>query len=100
MPKTDAPAATQINEQIWRPFIKAYNNFDAEAFNSLHTDDVLRVTPWGIRKGETYFKKNIERYEKNKQNGNTRKLSFTFEYRIHSENEAYEVGYYKVVGCL
>ena len=36
--------AAEINTQVWEPFKVAFDSFDAEAFNSLHTDDVIRIS--------------------------------------------------------
>src|SRR5262245_28289675 len=33
----------EINEQVWKPFIKAFNNDDNEAFKNVHSKDVIRV---------------------------------------------------------
>lgn len=33
----------EINEQVWKPFIKAFNNNDNEAFKAVHSKEVIRV---------------------------------------------------------
>jgi len=91
-------ATTQqlIDEQVWRPFIQAYSAQDADLFNSIHTDDVLRVSPWGIRTGEEYKTSTANAYAKGKASNKKRSIAFWFEHRQAKENIAYEVGYYKV----
>ena len=87
--------AKQIDQQIWEPFKDAYVTNDGEKFNSLHTDDVLRVTKYGIRKGEVYKNAMLESFAKKDMPPRT--IDFRFEHRIHSDSIAYEVGYYKLV---
>ena len=93
----DSTMRIEIDTQVWYPFIKAYNSFDAEAYNKIHTADVLRGSPWGLSEGETYRQRNLERFAKSKEAGVSRKISFTFEHRVHQKNIAYEVGYYRVL---
>ncbi len=89
----------EIDEQVWLPFVKAYNNFNTEAFMSIHTDDLLRV----IRDNNTILK--AEEYSANVQKNNERSkkmnrqvdISFSFLERMAIEDTAFEVGYYKVV---
>ena len=33
----------EINTQVWKPFIQAYNNFDTEKFMSVYSRNVIRV---------------------------------------------------------
>ncbi len=95
--QSDSILQKEIDDQIWYPFINAYNNWNAEAFNSIHDKDMLRGSPWGLKTGEEYFKRNLERFEKGKSSGNERNISFTFECRVHEKDMAYEVGYYKLI---
>jgi ketosteroid isomerase-like protein len=86
----------ELDEQIWRPFIKHYTALDAENFNNIHTKDVLRGGPWGIRIGEEYFKGNIEGNKRSREAGEKRQIAFRFEHRVTKDSVAYEVGYYRV----
>ena len=95
--QSDSILQKEIDRQIWYPFIKAYNGWDAAAFNAIHDRDLLRGSPWGLKTGEEYFKRNIERFEKSKSAGHERMISFTFEYRVINKEMAYEVGYYKLI---
>lgn len=87
----------KINREVWYPFLEYYGAFDAESFRTIHTKDVLRGGPWGIRVGEEYLGRNEISWEKRKADGWTRDISFTFEHRVIGDGNAYEVGYYKVV---
>lgn len=93
--KSDPFIAAQIDQQVWEPFKEAYADRDGPKYVRLHTDDVLRVTPWGIKHGEAFKRSTIERYAR--PNQAKRSIDFRFEHRIHTDSISYEVGYYKVV---
>ncbi len=83
----------QIDEQVWKVFQEAWSSYDAEKYIGIHTTDVLRVTPWGIKYGPTFREKTIESFSR--ENPPIRSISFQFEHRIYKDGLAYEVGYYK-----
>ncbi len=85
-----------INEQLWKPFKKAYESRNWKKFNELHTDDVLRISKWnGIRVGDEY--KNSVRESYQKKTDRERTIDFWFETRIYNETMGYEVGYFRLV---
>ena len=84
-----------IDQQVWEPFKKSYSKGDAALFNSLHTYDVIRITQNGIRQGKDYKEVIVKAYSN--PNRSPRTIDFVFEHRIHEDNIAYEVGYYKVI---
>ena len=84
----------EIDEQLWQAFSKAYNARDAEAYIALHTDDILRITKNGIRKGEVFREGIIKSYSR--EDAPKREIDFKFEHRVHSTDVAYEVGYFQV----
>ena len=88
----------QINRDVWYPFMDAYMAQDAEAFMDVHTDDVIRVNRDGksIKIGEEYAKSMRESAERNKTRQARRSIDFSFLERIHTEDYAYEIGYYRV----
>lgn len=86
----------EVNEQLWKPFKKSWEQRDAKIFNDLHTDDVLRVSKWsGIRIGNEYKDRIIESYKK--PDDRERSIDFWFEHRFYSGNTGYEIGYLKIV---
>ena len=85
----------EVNEQLWKPFKKAWEQRNAKAFNNLHTDDVLRVSKWGVRLGNEYKDQITESYKKPDTQKKT--IDFWFEHRLYSGNTGYEVGYLKIV---
>lgn len=86
----------EIDEQVWLPFIQTFKTFDGAGFNSIHTKDVLRGGPWGIRVGDENLAGNLEGFKAGKEAGEKRSIAFRFEHRVSNGNVAYEVGYYKV----
>jgi len=86
----------EIDRQLWKPFAETYGNQDAEGFNALHTDDVIRSGPSTLLIGEEYKERNREGFKKGKEMGIKRTISFTLESRQTRPELSYEVGYYKV----
>ena len=89
----DLKTSQQIDEQVWKVFQEAWSSYDAEKYIGIHTTDVLRVTPWGIKHGPTFREKTIASFSR--ENPPKRSISFQFEHRIYQDDLAYEVGYYK-----
>ena len=92
--QTEIDHTEAIDEQVWEVFKKAYGKRNAELFNSIHSDDVLRISPHGLRIGEEYKGQIIRSYASKDRPAAV--IDFAFEHRIHREEIAYEVGYYKV----
>lgn len=92
----EAEIQKEVDEQVWKPFVKAYSSFDATTFNSLHSEDVIRANAWGVRVGKAYLESNIKNFQKGKERGDKRSISFWFEHRKYSGDVGYEVGYYEV----
>lgn len=95
--QADSTAIRQIDEQVWYPFIQYFEAWDAEKFNAIHTPDMLRGGPWGLRTGEEYLSSNLKNWPERKAAGREHDIAFTFEYRVLGDGVAYEVGYYRVV---
>lgn len=86
----------EINEQVWKPFINAFNNNDNEAFSAVHSKEVIRVSQddHQIIGYSEYFKK-IPDSVKAKWKDWKRNIELRFLQRIASGDKAFEVGYYK-----
>ena len=80
-----------INEQVWKPFIKSFNDGDHEGFKEVHSKDVLRVEQDNnkVLDYDQYFPKTPP-----KRSGKN-KIELRFLQRIASDDQAFEVGYYK-----
>jgi len=88
----------EINQQVWKTFIKAYNAFDTELFMSVYSKDVVRV-PRDQKQILNFadYKKSINReYHFNKSYNIKANLEIRFTERIHTANTAYESGLYKI----
>jgi hypothetical protein len=86
----------EINEQVWKPFVKAFNNDDNEGFKAVHSKEVIRVIQDDNRLlgYDEYFKK-VPDSEKAKWANWKKNIELRFIQRIASANKAFEVGYYK-----
>jgi ketosteroid isomerase-like protein len=86
----------EINEQVWKPFIKAFNNNDDEAFRAVHSKDVIRVIQDNnqIMGYDQYFQK-IPDSIKTKWGNWKKNIELRFLQRIASKGKAFEVGFYK-----
>ena len=86
----------EINEQVWKPFIKAFNNNDNEAFSAVHSKEMVRVSQDDnqIIGFAEYFKK-VPDSVKAKWKDWKRNIELRFLQRIASADKAFEVGYYK-----
>jgi hypothetical protein len=87
----------QINKQVWKPFIKAFNDLDTEGFMGVHSREMSRVIQdgnliYGYDKYSMEMKQGNENATKTKQ---TRMLELRFTQRIAANDRAFEVGYYK-----
>ncbi len=87
--------ALEIDKHVWKPFKEAFDTRDALKFNALHTDNVLRITKEEILQGKEYKNSNTRYFAR--KGDPKRTIAFEFEYRIHSDSIAYEVGYYKII---
>lgn len=92
------PDQQLINQQVWYPFVEAYNNLDDKAFMKIHEPDVIRVVRdrQEMMVGPEYARAMELNANWNKENEVTRKIEFSFIERIAKDDTAFEVGYYKV----
>jgi len=88
----------QIDQQLWIPYIQAYNNFNTRAFMALHTPDVIRVKRESsqIMVGTAYRKNEYRRNSISQSKDWERSLEIRFVDRLVEGAIAYEVGYYRV----
>lgn len=87
----------QVDSDVWYPFVKTFEAYDASGFMAIHTDDVIRVTRDGGRLlTKQEYARNVEESCKRAiEAGSKRTIEFTFVDRVHGENSGYEVGYYR-----
>jgi ketosteroid isomerase-like protein len=87
----------QINAQVWKPFIKSFNDRDTDGFMAVHSKEMSRVIQDGksIYGYEEYYEENKTGNERGKQSGRKHNIELRFTQRIAGNNRAFEVGYYK-----
>lgn len=92
----------QINQQVWKPFIQAFNSMDTESFMAVHSKQVTRVIQDGndIYGFEKYYNQNKLNDDRSKQAGRKRSIELRFIQRIAANGRAFEVGYFKSTNFL
>lgn len=86
----------QINEQVWKPFMKSFNSGDTEGFKAVHSKEVIRVVQDDnqIFGYEQYFPEKKQNKESNQLKRKST-LELRFIQRITSPDRAFEIGYFK-----
>lgn len=86
-----------INSTVWEKFEVSFETNNAELFNSLHTEDVLRIPAENktIIYGKEYFNSQIESFGWIKDNGYKTEMELRFIERINYGNFASERGIFK-----
>jgi ketosteroid isomerase-like protein len=90
-------AQNEINEQVWKPFIRAYDALDADAFLALHSKEVVRAPrdDGRVMAYDEYASVIASGDQNAKINKFKKKLELRFTERWVNQNLAYEVGVYK-----
>jgi len=99
-PQNQDAAISQINQDVWVPFIEALGNADIEAYLAVHHPSAIRISldRNGIfQQGEAYFGQLRSLFGKIKQSEGQQQIQFRFSERIFSDKVASEKGYYKYV---
>lgn len=91
------PAQKEINEQVWKPFIAAFNDLDPDAFMALHSHDLVRALrdDGRVMGYDEYAKVTASGNHNVKINKFQKKLELRFSERWVNHDLAYEVGIYK-----
>jgi len=87
----------QINQQVWKPFMKAFNDLDTEGFMAVHSREMSRVIQDGnLIYGHDKYNMEMKQGNENAKKTNQRRtLELRFTQRIAANDRAFEVGYYK-----
>ncbi len=87
----------EINEQVWKPFIKGLNEGNADLFMSVHSKELIRsardskqVLNW-----DDYYKSTKEGNDWGKKNKVRQEIELHFTERVSNTNQAIDVGVYK-----
>ena len=86
----------EINEQVWKPFITGFSTGDDELFKSVHSKDIARIEQDNKRilDYDKYFRK-VPDSIKAKWSDWKKYIELRFTQRIASNDQAFEVGYYR-----
>jgi ketosteroid isomerase-like protein len=86
----------QINDQVWKPFIKSFNSGDEEGFKTVHSRDMIRVIQddQQIFGYEWYFQKSPDSVRVKWENWK-KEIELRFLQRIAANGKAFEVGFFK-----
>lgn len=87
----------EINEQVWKPFIKHFNENNTAGFMSVHSKDVIR-SPRDAKKIWNWEEYNREQGFGDKEDVRAKRkrtLDLRFTERIANKDTAIEVGIYK-----
>lgn len=87
----------EINEQVWKPFIKGFNENDTKAFMAVHSKDVVRSSRDAkeVLNWDQYFAQQQRGDERDRAAKRKRTLELRFTERIANAAQAVEVGIYK-----
>ncbi|HUR09736.1 MAG TPA: hypothetical protein VM012_00100 [Flavitalea sp.] len=87
----------EINDQVWKPFIKAFSELDTDGFMHVHSTDMTRVIQDGkqVQTYEQYYQSNRRGDDRARLGNRKRKIELRFIQRIAGNGRAFEVGYYK-----
>lgn len=88
----------EINDQVWKPFIKTFNNRDTDGFMAVHSKEAVRSprdakTVWNWNE---YYQEQKKGDDHGKISGSKRALELRFTERIANKDLAVDVGIYKV----
>lgn len=90
-------AQQEINQQVWRPFIKTFNNRDTKGFMDVHSKDVVRSSRDSktVLNWDEYYRQTEHWDQQEKKSQSKRTLELRFAERLASKDQAIEVGIYK-----
>jgi ketosteroid isomerase-like protein len=88
---------TEITEQVWKPFIKTFNEYDSKGFLDLHSKDVVRSSRDSkqVLNWTEYFQQQESGDKRSLAGGSKRTLELRFLERIGNSEQAIDVGIYK-----
>jgi ketosteroid isomerase-like protein len=90
-------AQSEINNQVWKPFIKTFTQYDMEGFMALHSRDLVRCARDGnsVMNWTEYYNNTRDGELRAKMANRKRAIDLRFLERISNGNQAVETGIYK-----
>ncbi len=92
----DSHSNSEINAQIWVPFIESYAKGDGDLHASLYSDEIVRVTNGTVQTGRAYIERMRNAVNSMRARGG-RAISFRFTERSHTGDTAYETGVFRLM---
>src|SRR5689334_13906741 len=83
-------AQKEINEQVWKPFIKTFTEYDTEGFMALHSKEVIRSSrdDQSILNWNEYYTNTRDGELRAKMANRKRAIDLRFLERISNANQA------------
>ncbi|NUO03486.1 MAG: DUF4440 domain-containing protein, partial [Saprospiraceae bacterium] len=91
-------ARQEINEQVWKPFIRHFSEGNTDEFMAVHSEHIIRLGLEGTPETldwQTYYDNQKRGDERNLREKQNRTIELRFEYRSAVDSFAYETGYYR-----
>jgi len=87
----------EIDDQVWKPFIESFNEFDTDKFMSLHSKDIVRSSRDSkqVLNWNQYYQQQKAGDIQSKAAQRKRSLELRFTERIVGPDQAIDVGIYK-----
>lgn len=87
----------EINDQIWKPFIASFNEFDTDKFMALHSKELVRSSRDSktVLNWDQYYQEQQQGDIRSKTEQRKRQLELRFIERISNASQAIDVGIYK-----
>jgi ketosteroid isomerase-like protein len=87
-----------IDDQVWRPFVKAFNAHDIDDYLAVHAKNVVRwPLGWGSAQVGDSMRVNTRRgWNEPSALHEDRTIELNFTHRSHTHAFAYDIGYYQV----
>lgn len=87
----------EIDRTVWQPFLRAFAENDAAAFNALHSKDLVRADrdQGRVMDLAEYSRFNEDSFQQAREYGWKRVLELRFTERLRRGDLAYEVGIYR-----
>lgn len=91
-----------IDEQVWRPFVKAFNTTDAQAFIDVHAREAIRwPLGWGQpQPGDSIRAQALRNWSVPPPANEGRSIELYFTHRSHTKAFAFDIGYYRVMVAM
>lgn len=90
-------AQKEINEQVWKPFIRSFAEGNTKAFMDVHSKDLTRSARESkkVLNWEDYYKQTKSGNERRAKDKTRLEIELRFTERINNETQAIDVGVYK-----